>query len=227
MKNLKISFKGNTSLVYVSMFKENIIDKINSVDPDTFNISDLNEFSHCEITAGLGLGAYKDEECFVEAVLDEKVIYSGPLLDEADYYDEYDNYDFTQPVKISYEPEVQKMRDMWNKSEDCKYVICEKVECYSSEYSVSFDVEESFKWKEVKIVGYCLDYGDVDLPFTIMEDCNLDYIEPISIVYKDRAFPLEHESDQGGGNEYHFYEKHDGNWSESLLLPDLLDKLLG
>ena len=29
MKNLKISFKGNTSLVYVSMFKENIIDKIN------------------------------------------------------------------------------------------------------------------------------------------------------------------------------------------------------
>lgn len=33
MKNLKISFKGNTSLVYVSMFKENIIDKINSVDP--------------------------------------------------------------------------------------------------------------------------------------------------------------------------------------------------
>ena len=65
MKNLKISFKGNTSLVYVSMFKENIIDKINSVDPDTFNISDLNEFSHCEIKAGLGLGAYKDEECFV------------------------------------------------------------------------------------------------------------------------------------------------------------------
>ena len=47
MKNLKISFKGNTSLVYVSMFKENIIDKINSVDPDTFNISDLNDFSYC------------------------------------------------------------------------------------------------------------------------------------------------------------------------------------
>ena len=70
-------------------------------------------------------------------------------------------------------------------------------------------------------------FRDVDLPFTIMEDCNLDYIEPISIVYKDRAFPLEHESDQGGGNEYHFYEKHDGNWSESLLLPDLLDKLIG
>ena len=226
-KELTIRFKGQSNLAYLSLFSENLFDQIDTIDDLDFNISDLSAFAVSESIIGKGLQLGQLE---VSASLDGDQIYLGEVLRDDDREDEFilgPSTGFGDAAEHEAEDKVGS--SIFSDSDGCKYALVEVVDGFSSVWSVSLDVDDTFEWKDLRVTTYCLDFED-----GLLGQCLFEYLqtwqlfdgEPWNVIYQGITHELEHESDEGGGNSLYFFEYEaygddaEPEWQDSWLFED-------
>jgi len=227
-KTLTIKFKGASNLAYLSLFPEDLFDQIDTIEDADFNVSDLSAFAVSESIIGKGL---QWDSLEVSASLDGDQIYLGELLRK-----DLDSEQILGPCTAFQDVEGQEAEDkigaaIFSDSHRCKYALVEVVDGSSSVWSVSFDVDDTFQWEDLRVTSYCLDYA-IDFPLGYFFFDNylgiwqLMDLEPWSVIYQGVTHELEHESDEGGGNSLYFFEYEayregeEPEWQGSLIFED-------
>jgi len=233
MKTVEITVTGNSLLAYVTLYDEDILEKLNDIEQ--FDFVDFRN-GHEKKSVFLGRGFCETGSLTSEVSVDSVKIFNGDYFWDEDYqgetYEEKiatikeeDNVDYEScliaPAKESLDISDHYLTDV----DKFKYCSLETVQCYKSVDKIIIEAEDDFKITDLDLILIDTDSGGRgSLEHSLYSYTNLEK-QVLGVKYKGQFFEFLGGNDEGGSNEIYWFERNGDTWAETEAIHERIDEL--
>ena len=240
MKTLKFEFTGDSKLVYLYLFKVDVVEKLKELEEGEYDFIDFwMEHASKDIIIGNGLDIDGNLDAYV--YLDDELLYSDGIhsmdthvtdLDEleAEFQEEVCdpdlNYLNALTTNIADPREKIDGDGYFLKDEsDYLYAAIETVECDGATGTARIEVADDFYLSDIRPVFVDIDSGDPDsLMREIYRHTGLER-QLIELLYGGKSHEIDSGDNEGGWSELSFYRRNDDGWEYCSEVHDLINQL--
>lgn len=230
MKKLTFKFSGgNTPIVFVYFYKDDLKEKLSMATADDFDVTDFLSTNELR-SIWLGRGLCREGEPTVEILQDGTPV--STLEDDELYLFDGDILDDEETGNIlggNYESMIDVHADprFFGEIGEYKFAAIEKVVTSMAVATVTIDVDDAYKWSDFDLIFLDVDTGGSwGESFTqiVYSETGLEN-ELFGIKYKGQFYPLDCEY-EGGVSEWTYYECTDGAWESSFEITNIIEELV-
>lgn len=241
MKTLRFKFTGDSKLVYLYLFKVDVVEKLKELEEGEYDFIDFwMEHASKDLIIGDGLDVAGNLHAYV--YVDDELLYSGGIYSmdisttdadelEAEFQEEVCdpdlNYLDALTTNLSAPGELIKGTDYFLADEsDYSYAVIESVECDGATGTVSLNVADDFRLSDIRLVCAHIDSGGEknSLMQDIYRNTGLE-LQLIKLLYGGKSFEIDSGENEGGWNELSFYKRTTDGWEYCDEAHELINQL--